>query len=112
TDERRAAAGLAYQDLVRAADVVVTKPGYGIVSDAIAAGARMVYTERGGFPEYPILLAEMPRHLPCAHLGNAGLQAGRWGPALESVVARPMPPPPDLDGADAAARRLLSFVEG
>ena len=35
-----------YLDLVAAADVVVTKPGYGIVTDAIACRTRMVYTER------------------------------------------------------------------
>jgi L-arabinokinase len=109
-DVSRQAAGMGYQDLVRAADVVVTKPGYGIVSDAIAAGTRIVYTERGDFPEYPILVAEMPRYLPCAHVGNQELVSGRWGAALESVLARPVPPPPDLGGAEAAARRLLAVA--
>src|SRR6185295_10260884 len=103
---RREALGIGYPDLVRAADVVVTKPGYGIVTDAIAAGTRIVYTERGDFPEYPILVAEMPRYIPSAHLGNDDLLAGRWGPAIESVLARPVPPPPGLGGAEAAARRL------
>jgi L-arabinokinase len=107
---RREARGMRYQDLVTAADVVVTKPGYGIVTDAIAAGARIVYTERGDFPEYPILVAEMPRYVPCAHLGNDDLLAGRWGPAIESVLARMVPPPPDLGGADVAARRLLALA--
>ncbi len=107
---RREALGMRYQDLVRAADAVVTKPGYGIVTDAIAAGTRIVYTERGDFPEYPILVAEMPRYVPCAHLGNDDLLAGRWGPAIETVLARPVPPPPDLGGAEAAARRLLALA--
>ncbi len=107
---RRDALGLRYHDLVGAADVVVTKPGYGIVTDAIAAGTRIVYTERGDFPEYPILVAEMPRYVPCAHLGNDDLLAGRWGPAIESVLARPLPPPPDLGGAGAAAARLLALA--
>ncbi len=107
---RREAMGMRYQDLVRAADVVVTKPGYGIVTDAIAAGTRVVYTERGDFPEYPILVAEMPRYLPCAHLGNDDLLAGRWGAAIESVLACPAPAPPDLGGAEAAAARLLELA--
>jgi len=38
---------LGYEDLVAASDVVVTKPGYGIVTDAIAARTRLVYTDRG-----------------------------------------------------------------
>jgi len=107
---RRTALGLGYQDLVGAADAVVTKPGYGIVTDAIAAGTRIVYTERGDFPEYPILVAEMQRYIPCAHVGNEDLLAGRWRAALDQVLARPVPPPPDLSGAAVAARRLLDFA--
>ena len=109
---RRDALGMGYQDLVRAADVVVTKPGYGIVSDAIAAGTRIVYTERGDFPEYPIFVAEMPRYVPCAHVGNDDFLAGRWRAAIESVLARAVPPPPELRGAETASRRLLTFARG
>jgi L-arabinokinase len=103
-------AGMDYRDVVRAADVVATKPGYGIVSDAIAAGTRIVYTERGDFPEYPVLVAEMGRYVPCAHVGNADFLAGRWRQAIEGVLARPVPPPPDVSGAEVAAQRLLSLA--
>ncbi|MGH7847917.1 MAG: glycosyltransferase family protein [Candidatus Binatia bacterium] len=47
---------LHYEDLVRAADVVVTKPGYGIVADAIAHQVPVLYTARGPFPEYDYLV--------------------------------------------------------
>ena len=110
TAARLEAGGLGYQDVVRAADVLVTKPGYGIVSDAIAAGTRIVYTERGDFPEYPVIVGEMQRYIPCAHVSNADLLAGAWRPAIESVMARPVPPPPDLGGAAAAARRLVALA--
>jgi L-arabinokinase len=109
--DRLEALGLHFPDVVGAADVVVTKPGYGIVSDAIAAGARLVYTERGDFPEYPILVAGMERHLACVHVGNADVRAGRIGDAIRRVLALPCPPPPpDLDGADRAAARLLELL--
>jgi len=104
--------GLGYQDLVAAADVVVTKPGYGIVTDAIAARTRLVYTERGDFPEYPVLVAEMARYLPCAHVSNADLLAGRLGEAVRAVLGEPYPDPPALDGARRAARRLCELAEG
>ena len=100
-------AGLQYQDLVSAADVVVTKPGYGIVSDAIGAGTRLVYTERGDFPEYPILVREMQRYLPCAYASNADLLAGRLAGPIRAVLAQSRPTPPPLDGAARAADRLL-----
>jgi L-arabinokinase len=108
--ERLEALGLGYPDVVHAADVVVTKPGYGIVSDAIAAGTRLVYTERGDFPEYDVLVAEMPRHLACVHVSNADLAAGRLEGPLARVLAMPVPPPPDLGGADRAAERVLAAV--
>lgn len=105
--DRATALGLDYIDLVGAVDVCVTKPGYGIVSDAIAARTRMAYTERGDFPEYPILVDEMARWLPSRHVSNADLLAGRLGPVLDEVLAVPFPPPPDMSGGDRAARRLL-----
>jgi hypothetical protein len=100
--------GLGYQDLVGAADVVVSKPGYGIVSDAIAARTRLVYTDRGDFPEYPILVREMQAWLPSAHLGNRELLGGALAGPIEEVLSQPFPEPPALDGARVAAQRLLS----
>jgi L-arabinokinase len=101
------ARGLEYLDVIGAADVALTKPGYGIVTDCIAAGTRLVYTDRGDFPEYPILVAEMARHLPCAYVSNDDVRAGFLEEALAAVLQAPFPPPPRLDGADVAARRLL-----
>jgi hypothetical protein len=102
--------GLEYVDLVGAADAVVTKPGYGIVSDAIAAGTRMIYTDRGDFPEYPILVREMSHWLACAYVTNEDLLRGAFGDAIEKLIAQPMPAPPPLDGAQDAADRILAAV--
>jgi L-arabinokinase len=99
--------GLGYEDVVGAVDVVVTKPGYGIVSDAIAARTRLVYTERGDFPEYAVLVREMGRYLPAVHVTNGDLWAGRLRGPLEDALARPFPPEADLSGALVAARRVL-----
>jgi L-arabinokinase len=104
------ALGLSYPDLVGAADVVVTKPGYGIVSDCIGAGTRLVYTDRGDFPEYPVMVAEMPRYLPTVFASNEDVREGRLRPALEAVLAAPFPDPPRTDGAAVAAERLLALL--
>lgn len=108
--DRLDALGLHYPDVVGAVDAVVTKPGYGIVTDCIAAGTPLVYTERGDFPEYPILVAEMQRHLACVHVGNDELRAGRIADAIRRALALPIPPRPDLDGAARAAERLLGML--
>lgn len=102
------ARGLGYPDLVGAADVVLTKPGYGIVTDCIGAGVRLVYTDRGDFPEYPVMVAEMPQYLPAVFASNDDVRGGRLGPALREVMAMPFPPAPRTDGAAEAALRLVA----
>jgi hypothetical protein len=105
--ERLAACGMGYADLVGAADVVVTKPGYGIVSDAIGAGTRLVYTERGDFPEYPILVREMSAFMACSHVSNDDLLSGRLTVPIRTVLEKAIPEAPDLSGARRAADRIL-----
>ena len=101
--------GLRYQDLVRAVEVVVTKPGYGIISDCVAAGTALLYTSRGRFAEYDVMVAEMPRYLRCRFIDGEALRQGRWRQALDDVMAMPAPPGrPRLDGARVAAELVIS----
>jgi L-arabinokinase len=96
---------------VRAADVVVTKPGYGIIAECIANDTAMVYTARGRFVEYPVLVREMPRYLRCAYLDNDALLAGRWRGALEAAVSAPAPPEtPRTDGAEVIADMIAARI--
>jgi hypothetical protein len=100
--------GLRYEDLVRAADVVVTKPGYGIISEAIANDAALLYTSRGHFIEYDVLVREMPRYLRAQFIEQKDLLTGNWSGALKELLDKPMPPErPDLNGAEVAAEEIL-----
>jgi hypothetical protein len=110
SEGRLDALGIRYPDVVAAADVVITKPGYGIVTDAIAGGTRIVYTDRGDFPEYPVMVREMPAFVACVHVASADVRAGRIRSAVHRALALPMPPRPDLGGAERAARRLLELM--
>ena len=97
--------GFRYEDLVRAADVVVTKPGYGIISEAIANDAALLYTSRGHFVEYDVLVREMPRYLR-AQVHRAGRFAERGLERGAGDSCCPQPPPPEkpaLNGADVAS---------
>ena len=106
--ERHPPAGLRYEDLVAAADVVVSKPGYGIVSECAANGTALLYTSRGPFAEYDIMLAEMPRMLRCRYLAQEDLVAGHWREAIEALLAQPAPAErPRVDGAAVAAEMIL-----
>ncbi len=81
------------------------------MSDAVGARTRLLYTERGDFPEYEVMVRELPRWLPCRHIASAGLKAGRLEPALSQVLAERWPPPGDASGAEVAAERLLALAE-
>ena len=111
-DERALyAGGFRYEDLVRAVDVVLTKPGYGITSECLANDTALLYTSRGHFVEYDVLVAAMPRFLRCAFIGHDDLFAGRWQPHLDALLAQPEPPEsPATNGAAIAAAVLLDMV--
>jgi L-arabinokinase len=106
-DEEIYRRGLRYSDLVRASDVVLTKPGYGIISECIANGTAMIYTSRGHFVEYPLLVRAMPRYLRCRFLDNDSLLTGRWLGALKDVSGAPPPlERPATNGAEVVAAML------
>ena len=79
-------AGVRYEDLVGAAEAVVTKPGYGIISECIANDTAMLYTSRGHFPEYDVLVEEMPKYLRSAFISQDDLFAGKWESASRQAA--------------------------
>jgi hypothetical protein len=102
-----------YQDLVAAADVVISKPGYGIVSECVANGTALLYTSRGHFVEYDVFVAAMPRVLRCRYLPQPDLLAGRWADAVHALLAQPSAlERPRIDGADVAATAIVDLVNG
>jgi L-arabinokinase len=103
------AGGLRYEDLVGAVDLVLTKPGYGIVSECIANDTRLLFTPRGRFREYEVFVAQMPRLLPCEFLSLDDLGAGRWDDAIRRLLDRPAIVPPATNGADLIADRLCGL---
>lgn len=101
---------LDYPSLVGAAHVVITKPGYGIVSECIAAQTAVLYTSRGDFREQALLVEGLKRHTRCLEIDNESLRAGRWGEHLEALMAL-VPPGQSLatNGDEIAADRLAEL---
>jgi L-arabinokinase len=91
-------AGLRYEDLVAAVDVVMTKPGYGIISECVANSAAILYTSRGRFAGES-LVREMPRYLRCGFIDQQDLLPDAACPRLTGVLSAPAPPErPATDG--------------
>jgi hypothetical protein len=104
-------AGWRYEDLVAAVDVVATKPGYGIIAECAANRTALLYTSRGQFIEYEILVQEMPRYVRSQFIPQEALFAGRWRPYLEALLAQEQPEPADVTGAAAAADLVLQRAD-
>jgi hypothetical protein len=97
-------ADVRYEDLVAACDVVATKPGHGIIAECIANDVAILYTSRGRFVEYDVLVDEMPRYLRSGYVDHDALFKGRWRDALDRILALPPPPErPRTDGAHVVA---------
>ena len=95
-----------FPGLVAAVDVVVTKPGYGILAESMLAGARIAWVPRGSFPEASSLEA---------------ILRGRADPVIESLTpagisaaiqqARSLGRPDPVGEEDEAARVAASLIE-
>ncbi len=104
--------GLPYVDVTAAVDAVITKPGYGIVSDCLANGTPIAYTERGLFPEYPILVEAIEANLTAAYIPAEKFINGDWEEAMRQIYSRPrIIPEMEINGAEIAARRILSLLK-
>jgi len=103
--------GISFTDLICAADFVITKPGYGIVADCLSHGTPMIYSDRGEFPEYPILVEGIKNYLSCCYMPKKNLYSGKWGPYLEGLSRKPLHQSGlRIDGAQVAAKRILEYT--
>lgn len=101
-----------YPDLVAAADAIISKPGYGIVSEAIAQQTALLYVRRGDFREQAYLIEGLRRYARAAEIAETALREGDWGGALEKLLQQP--PPREqlaLDGDVVAADRLAGLAK-
>ena len=106
-------AELSYTDLLAAADVVVSKLGYGIVSECIASRVPLLYTFRGRFVEQDVFVQEMPEVLRCRHIDAKDLRNGDWTEAISALLTQPEPPRiMPTNGAEVVADRILSLARG
>ncbi|MDP8206631.1 MAG: hypothetical protein P9L92_08225 [Candidatus Electryonea clarkiae] len=100
---------LRYCDLVRMADIVMSKPGYSTVAECVGNKTAMVYSDRGRFAEYPVIANYIEEFLPSRLLESNHLRSGNWMDSLDSLTAeRPFKfPETRTDGAKTVVRLLV-----
>ncbi|HOW96334.1 MAG TPA: hypothetical protein P5567_13900 [Kiritimatiellia bacterium] len=101
-----------FSDVLASADLVVSKPGFGLVSECVVNRKPLVYVDRADFREHPILEAGVKRFLKHRLLPADRLYAGDLEEALDAIVREPEPAD-ELPGggAEIAARRLAERLD-
>lgn len=100
-----------YVSLLAACDVVVTKPGYGIVADCLANRVAVLFTDRGPFREYDVLAEALPRLGRARFVPRAEVIRGELGPHLDALLAMTsMWTNQPMNGAAVVAERVLRTV--
>lgn len=106
--------GIPFTDLVASADVVVTRPGYGTVTEVAAAGVPAVLVTRGNWPEEPGLVDWLKRHGRCIYFEGA-LEECRPDAVLsmgDQLAEMPVPPCPETGGEDVVAALMEELLYG
>ncbi|GBF37130.1 glycosyl transferase [Leptospira johnsonii] len=85
-----------YPDLLRASDFVLTKPGYGILSESYFSGTPILYTDRGNFPEYKYLVEALQSQYKSSYISHNDLFSFRWEKSSKNAIDSNVRPDPIL----------------
>ena len=99
---------VSFADVVASCDIVVSKPGFGILSECAVNRKPLVYTERTDFREYAVLVQSIEKFLRHQHIPGERLYRGDLGPALEAVASAPEPPRSMKAGGDQVAAQQIA----
>ncbi|HAA93985.1 MAG TPA: hypothetical protein DCE33_16175 [Rhodospirillaceae bacterium] len=106
----RARFDIPFIDLMRSSDALVTKAGYGSVTECAVNGTRILYTERTNWCETPMLEEWMAEPCTARRVEREVMQAGNFAAELEKILAIPVEPPIEPTGAAEAAAVLQELI--
>lgn len=99
-----------FKTVMASVDVIVTKPGYGTIVEAVELRRPVVYVRRYNFADEQPLVDYLQRFGRGVELSRTDFELGRWGPALTDVRTQTHPvDPPAAGGAMEATDLLASY---
>jgi hypothetical protein len=105
---------LSFKTLMASVDIIMTKPGYGTIVEAVAVQQPVVYVRRYNFADERQLVDYLNHYGRGVELSFDDFIGGRWDTALRRASESPMPsvmaPPPT--GATEAAAILAPHILG
>jgi hypothetical protein len=99
-----------FTDLLRAVDVVLTKPGYGTFTESACNGTPVLYVRRNDWPEQDCLIEWLEKNACCREIPLTALLRGEMREDIESLPRQARPLPPNPQGAEEAARLIASCL--
>jgi hypothetical protein len=102
--------GMPFIDLLRSCDVLVTKPGYGLVADAACNGIPVVYVTRRHWPEEAWLVNWMHQHNRAQEISREALLQGQFIEAMDALLCLAKPSMPLADGAHEIALHMSASL--
>jgi len=98
--------------LLASADLIVTKPGYSTVVEAVALRKPVIYVRRYNFADEQTLVSYLQRYGRAVELSTRDFSDGRWAHALKAIASAPPPQetPPTPTGPAEAAHILSQYL--
>jgi hypothetical protein len=102
---------ISFSDLTASVDAVISKPGFGILSDCVVHEKPLIYAERRDFAEYDILESAIRKYLKHIRVPLSVLYSGRLRESIDGIWSRPAAPESlPAGGAEIAARKIASLA--
>ncbi len=101
-----------FSDAVASVDAVISKPGFGILSDCIVNDKPLIYSDRSDFLEYAVLEDAIKKYLKHLHIPSSDLYRGNLKPGLEGIWSRPQAIGSMGRGGDVIAARRIAQMAG
>ena len=104
---------VSFSDALASVDVVISKPGFGVLSDCVVNNKPLIYADRANFREYPILEKSIREYLKHVHIPMEDLYTGDFESSLRAVETAADPPRSlEAGGDEIAARYIVSAIKG
>ena len=99
-------------DLLPHVDLLLCKPGYGLLSESWVTQTPVAWVERPDFPEFPMLKDWLETRFPAAGMRREDFCSGHWQSTLQAALDCPRRYPPlgSDDGVQIVAARILQMV--
>ena len=100
-----------FTDVLASVDAVITKPGFGVISECLVNRKPMIYADRSDFIEYEVLVRAIEKYLKHLHIPSERLYAGDVKEYVDRVWSCPEPAESLSAGGDVvAAGQIIKYL--